>query len=85
MTTVAVTKVEAPAEWGWLRYKGTYLSDATGRKVYEGYLREIGDTFSWTLIRTQFAAKSPTKALRAACAEKRTTQEVIDFLDDWKD
>lgn len=85
MTGALIAKVVKPVEWGWTSYKWTRWVGADGRRIYEGNLQEIGDNFGYTSVRVQFSATSPTKALRAAVSEPRTTQQVIDFLTEWKD
>lgn len=72
---------EEKKEWGWIGYHRTlWVSEEKGR-LYEGTL-QTSEVEGYTEVRVLFWAKHPVKKLREACAEKRTVDELIAFMQE---
>ena len=73
--------VETPAEWGLIDYpRGTGFVDKDGRKEFFVRLRADNDPMQYTVVEVKFYSRNARALCRAACGKKRTTQELIDFL-----
>lgn len=80
MTVRKIADVNTPAVWGWVRMKKTGWVRKDGRKEYLAVLRAENDPFHVTQVEVRFSARHPYTLVREAVSRKRTTEELIAFL-----
>lgn len=73
----ALSSLDTPVEWGWVRYSRTSWTDRTGRRLYVGVFRAEHDPHHYTDTQIRFWARHPILALRAICGEPRSPRALL--------
>jgi hypothetical protein len=65
--------------FGWLRYKNLGWVKSNGLKYTEGYFKQDGDPYGFTIIIIRFWTNRPVKAMRKIYSQCSSLKDVERF------